>query len=218
MVNAQTLIAGKIYGADYSSTITDASVRVTCGSESLNTISLGDGTYAVRFEQADCDLGYSVSVVSDKGGLTGSGSGVIIECDNANCDENYFAIINLALKARQTSHSSGSGGKIFICGNGKCDSGETVNTCPRDCKVIIQSSLDTTGETNSQGETDPQTGTQTEEIKNPVKNSGFLENITGAAVGAWNNSIVKAALIIVLIGLIILLIVFIALRKRGMSY
>jgi len=85
LCSAQTLVAGKIYNADYSSVIEGASVNVKCGSNTLITRSLADGTYAVRFEQVQCTLGNNVIVTSSKNGLSGSESGVIAECLSGSC-------------------------------------------------------------------------------------------------------------------------------------
>lgn len=55
LAGAYTLIAGKIYNADFSQTVENAIVEVSCG-ESMNvTTSLEDGTYAVKFNETFCD-------------------------------------------------------------------------------------------------------------------------------------------------------------------
>src|SRR3989338_11634255 len=104
LVNAQTLVAGKIYNSGYTDVIKDVSITVTCNSNVLTTTSLDDGTYAVKFNENLCGLGNSVNVNAIKEDLSSSGSGTVIECDSPNdCTEGYVSIINLAIKAKQTS-------------------------------------------------------------------------------------------------------------------
>ena len=148
MASAQTLIAGKVYNSDYSSLIEGASVTVQCNTNRLVTTSLADGTYAVRFNQTECTLGNGVSVTASKGSLSGSGSGVVVECLSGDCNDEYSTVINTAMKETNSGSpvssgggSSGGGGRarVYICGNGKCDSGETEVTCARDCKTETNS-------------------------------------------------------------------------------
>jgi len=54
--------------------------------------------------------------------------------------EDYSTVINTAMKGANNPVSSGGGsssGKVYICGNGKCDSGETAVTCRKDCQPKI---------------------------------------------------------------------------------
>lgn len=161
-VAGKVLVAGKVYDLNYGVNIADANVVITCNNHPLDTKSLNDGTYAVRFESSECILGNTIKVSSEKGALIGSESGTVIACNEANCDEDYFSLINLALKPRQAiqySHSgSGSSSgtrRVYICGNGKCDSGETQNTCPKDCKIPLLSVSD---ESANNEDTTQQTG------------------------------------------------------------
>ncbi len=202
--SAQTLIAGKVYNSDYSSVIGGASVTVHCGVSDLATISLNDGTYAVRFDKSNCTLGNGVSVTSSKDRLRGSKSGVVAGCLSGNCGDEYSTVINTAMKDTGSGNSGGSssgGGhaRVYICGNGKCDSGETATTCARDCKKTANSTnttcTTTTCPVDNQTETIALTSTE------PVS-----FGITGASV-MWENLLsipffvgLLAFLIVLLIG------------------
>ena len=83
VVSATTIIAGKVYNHDYSQTIANATVEVTCNNNLKITSSLNDGSYAVTYCESTCqtdpvcDDGDTLSVYAEKDGLTGSNSGVI---------------------------------------------------------------------------------------------------------------------------------------------
>jgi len=99
LTSAQTLVAGKIYNSDYSGNIGEASVIVTCNFNTLNTNSLNDGTYAVRFDVGLCNVDNDVKVTATKDNLAGEGNGVISVCnENQNCDDGLVSIVNLNLK------------------------------------------------------------------------------------------------------------------------
>ncbi|MEK6918376.1 MAG: hypothetical protein AABW51_05505 [Nanoarchaeota archaeon] len=139
-VSAQTPIMGKIYNSGYSDVLSGASVIIYCGSSSLSTTSFNDGAYVVKFEPEVCSYPNSIRVEANKDNLAGSNTGTLIECDGTNCTGDYFSVVNLNLKVQTPSSSSSpnSGGRgfyigYFNCGNNKCDTGETVNTCPKDC-------------------------------------------------------------------------------------
>ncbi|MFC1682127.1 hypothetical protein ACFL0X_00750 [Nanoarchaeota archaeon] len=80
-----TLVAGKIYNADYSDTIADAEIIVECDHDgSIQThsgvISLWDGSYAVTYTSVGeyaCDYGDVVTVTASKGDLHGQKTGVV---------------------------------------------------------------------------------------------------------------------------------------------
>jgi len=202
LASAQTMVAGKVYNSDYSSTIEGATIDVKCNSYSLTTTSLADGTYAVRFAESECTLGDNVNVVSNKGELTGSGSGIVAECED-NCQEDYFVIANLAMKQKPSSpggSSGGSSGRVYICGNGKCDSGETAITCKRDCEVKTNLTVNN-NETN-----------QTEPIAlNGTEPVSF--GVTGASV-AWEEFLSLPLFVSLLVFLVILLIGHKMIQKR----
>ncbi len=64
-VSAKTLIAGKIYNADFSETISGADVTVTCNGHIQTTTSLSDGSYSVTYKETgsgSCDSGDTLSV------------------------------------------------------------------------------------------------------------------------------------------------------------
>jgi hypothetical protein len=86
VVSAQTIIAGKIYNSDYSSTVAGANVTVTCNGNVQNTLSLSDGAYSVTYGEPEevevlatsCDSGDSLMVEAshpDYG--SGSATGII---------------------------------------------------------------------------------------------------------------------------------------------
>ena len=80
-VSAKTLIAGKIYNADYSDTIAGADVIVSCARGSVtnvqNITSESDGQYDVTFSWAECHEEDIVTVSAIKDGLYGSKTGVV---------------------------------------------------------------------------------------------------------------------------------------------
>ncbi len=98
-ISAKTLITGKIYNADYSDTIADASVTVSCehGSETnvQNTTSVSDGQYDVTFYSADCDQDDTVTVSAVKGSLYGSKTGIVH--DTAFGTDWDLAVVNVPL-------------------------------------------------------------------------------------------------------------------------
>ncbi len=84
LASAKTMIAGKIYNADFSDVVEGASVVVSCddgGDISVqNTTSLADGTYGVIFNEVgskSCNDGDTLTVYAEKGSLTGMQSGEI---------------------------------------------------------------------------------------------------------------------------------------------
>ena len=60
LVSATTIITGTIYNADYSDTVFNATVEVTCNGNQATpypVYSFNDGTYMVEFSNKDCDDG-----------------------------------------------------------------------------------------------------------------------------------------------------------------
>ncbi len=101
-VSAKTVIAGKIYNADYSDTIGAADVTITCvHGEDTNvqiTTSLSDGSYGVYYNENGenaCDSGDALTVSAVKGDLYGSKTGVVHE--NALPDNWDLAVVNVPL-------------------------------------------------------------------------------------------------------------------------
>jgi hypothetical protein len=71
-VSANTVITGKIYNADYSATVSDATVEITCGDSQdafQSTTSLSDGAYSVSYLNAICQQGSDLSVHAFKEGV-----------------------------------------------------------------------------------------------------------------------------------------------------
>jgi hypothetical protein len=102
-VSAETLIAGKIYNADYSDTIAEADVKVTCyhdeGSTPVSptireTDSLSDGAYSVTFNSTECDEDDELIVEAKKGDLSGVKTGTIHNNAFGTWD---LAIVNVPL-------------------------------------------------------------------------------------------------------------------------
>jgi hypothetical protein len=231
LASSQTLIAGKIYNSGFSSTISGADVSVTCNSQSLHTNTLGDGTYAVRFEETECIDGDSVSVSASKSGFQGkTGNGIVSKCEGDDCSDNYVIIINLGMKTQTSGSGSGEGrswGKYYMCGNGKCDSGESINTCPADCKTVqlLAQKTEPTGNSdnsNSGGQTGilNLTNETTEETQTETTNAGFFPGMTGATVGALGalGTFWTIIIVLFLVGVICVAIILRITRKRKFDW
>ena len=89
-VSAKTMISGKIYNSDFTGTINEANVTISCehkvGDDIFtnirNAISLSDGTYSVEYNEAaknGCDDGDIVTVTAKKNELHGVRSGIVHE-------------------------------------------------------------------------------------------------------------------------------------------
>jgi hypothetical protein len=204
LITAQTVIAGKIYNDNYSTTVADADVAVTCNSNTLTTLSLGDGTFAVSFDTGICNEPDAATAKASKEGLTGTSSGTVIKCDETfDCEGEYFALLNPNLKTVNPTpdpdNGGGGGGSwsgnsgFFMCGNQKCDTGETATTCPQDCKVTIVTNETTPEETSNQ---DPET------LDEQISDSQIQENIFWK-FNLRNMTGILAAIIILIIGLFI---------------
>lgn len=232
LISAQTLIVGKIYNADYSDTIADADVHVVCSSsEPLNTISLNDGTYAVRFNETECNESDVVNVTASKSGFNAKTESVIIsECEKGDCGGNYFIIINLGLEVKLPEDNDDSPHKkspskskrYYLCGNGICDSGETINTCPQDC--LCGNGICDSGETIHTCPQDCKQITKLADlnfedgetiiIQEPEETKGFISRITGATVGAVTSTTGMVTMVF-LIALVGTFVVARTLRKRN---
>jgi len=224
LLSAQTPVMGKIYTSDYNAVIPDASITVSCGSNSLSTISLNDGAYVVRFDPEYCAFPGSVSVEASKGNLKGSDSGSLIECDGINCTGDHFSIVNLALKIPGQSQSIASGGsKAYLghynCGNNKCDSGESIKTCPKDCIPPSQNTANINlainglpNQDNSDSGNDNSNGNENPEIITQENTSkGIFNGITGAAVSI---SKTRTGMALGFLIVAIAIIIFVLLKKE----
>jgi|SRR3989344_1145901 len=229
LASSQTLIAGKIYNSGFSDTISNADVVVSCNEgASLSTNSFDDGTYVVRFDESACKEGDSVSVRASKPGFVEkTGTGTVSKCEGVDCTDNYVMIINLGIKtqppAQTGSSSSSSGGgsnrvvRYYLCGNGKCDSGENVNTCAVDCKkvepVVQQNSTGDIVQLGAAKQESPE-GLQLVEGNQTENGQGF-GGITKAVIG----TIGIAGMIIVIIFLVVVVTLAIAVRLvRSRNY
>ena len=183
--SASTLVVGKIYNFDFSSTIADASVKVECvhngATNILYTTSLSDGVYAVKFEESECNESDEVEVSAETSALSGSESGTVITSTNGN----FSAVINLHLTEKPDDENDdsrgggGSGRRYYLCGNGKCESGESIKTCPEDCGSIQVLSAE--NNPNEQEDNDNETINLEENSEEAPE--GFFALITGAVIG-----------------------------------
>lgn len=194
MISANTLVTGNVYNSDFSSAIDGASIVISCDSASLSTNS-GNGTYAVIFSN-NCT---SVKIYASKDNLVGEENGIISPCTGTGClTADYLSVVNPLLKAQVVTPSVSSGGgrgtggskvPYYLCGNGICDSGETIETCAKDCVVITENN-------------DNQTSEAQPEETTPSRNG-----ITGAVIGAVTST-----------GGIVILIVLVLLGASGFYF
>lgn len=212
MISAETLVAGKIYNSAYTQNISGASVVIACNGVSLATTSLDDGAYAIKFgDSTGCILGMDVKVTASKDNLYGEGSSKVYSSEDEETE--YVAVSNINIKAKPSSggndntNSGGNGGgyysghvKYYYCGNDVCDTGETVETCSKDCTVSntpLVSDLINLDEEETQEEV-----TTEDEGK-----SGFF---TGAFIGGVSKGL---GLLILVIFVLVLAIIFFVVRK-----
>ena len=214
-ISANTLVTGVTYNEDFSDTISDVSLTIECDSVSLDTNSgngtyLEDGTYAIIFE-TNCSLDSIVKVTGTKGTLSGYAEGTVHNCTESDCIADFITIVNPNLAepptTTTTTTSSSSGGSsrsyYYYCGNGICDSGETANTCAKDCAVEnnLTNLLAPLNEDN-------------EEQENPEENSEDINSdnqrgITGAVIG----TVTSKGGIITIIALVVLVAGFFTIKK-----
>ena len=95
-----TIIAGKIYNSDYTATIPQADVEVTCGGNLLTTQSDNDGAYKVKYEGL-CVVDDTLTVYAEKDALSGSKTGTVKASGtcgaNDNCLINVFTGVDVAV-------------------------------------------------------------------------------------------------------------------------
>lgn len=75
-----TLVAGKIYDADFNEVV-GAEVVVTCGVGIENVTSGEDGSYTVSFKVGECNVDDDVTVVASKDGFLGYNDGIVLKHD-----------------------------------------------------------------------------------------------------------------------------------------
>src|SRR3989344_3528514 len=206
--SAQTLVTGKIYSGNYDNSASNASVHIECSHNGsinlLDTNSMMDGTYAVRFDENNCSENDSVKVsasLNDYSSSNTDGEGKIKICTADDCSNNsYLAIVNiLMIKPVQSNPApsggsggreggGGSGGYYYFCGNNKCDTGETPITCQKDCGNITVS--------DKTANTDANFTNQTINLLRDTSNQGITGAVTGF-FGSRNGLIVSGFIIIV---------------------
>jgi len=180
MTSAQSIVVGKVYDTS-NNILADASITVTCGvNGTLDTTSLFDGTYAVAFGETICTLGDSVKASGTKGTLSDSNSGTLVLCiEGTSCTEGeVIAILNLMLRAPSSGDNNNPGGggpshHYYLCGNGICDTGESIATCAKDCKPAVINNQTVINLSQPTQELTPENDGST----------GFFSGITGAVIG-----------------------------------
>jgi hypothetical protein len=90
-----TLIAGKIYNADFTAEIEGADVEISCNGSIQNVVSEANGQYNVIYSQYVCDAGDTLVVVAEKDGMYGSASGIIHE--DAIMNNWDLGVVNVAI-------------------------------------------------------------------------------------------------------------------------
>jgi hypothetical protein len=226
--SANTLVGGKIYDSDYSDVIGGANVSVQCGSEILDTASLSDGTYAVVFSNTgSCYASSKVKVIAFKGDLSGGIEAIINNSTEEGEGEEFFAVPNINLKAPSTptiptTPTSGGGGggitrRIYLCGNGICNSGETSQTCLKDCPIVIEeiSENETSTElinlsSNTENTSSVDGNLGNEETQNTENSHG----ITGRVIDIFGKTGNIILILVFALFLVIVITVISSIRKR----
>lgn len=196
--SASTIVAGKIYSLDYSSNIAGADVHVQCGSDYLDTTSLADGTYGVKFADDECNVSTAIYVTSTKSGFEGkTASDTFTKCVGVGCID--IAIVNIGMSVATSGGGGGGGGggsstRYYLCGNGVCNSGETTATCPGDCPAVQSISLLNNNTEVEENET---------ETQEKQSNTNFL---TGSAIAGFTEFATSGKGMAIIAGIVILII------------
>jgi hypothetical protein len=90
-----TLIAGKIYNADFTAEIEGANVEINCNGHVENVVSGANGQYNIIYSQDVCAAGDSLVVVAENDGMYGSASGIIHE--DAIMNNWDLGVVNVAI-------------------------------------------------------------------------------------------------------------------------
>ncbi len=105
-IPTKTVVAGKVYNADYSDTVSGANVNVTCTHNSsdtiidtlIDTLSLADGSYSVQFTADECALGDTIDVYGFKEGFgSGTGDGTKVNIDMSPSIDLALGVSNIVL-------------------------------------------------------------------------------------------------------------------------
>ena len=91
-----TTIVGKIYNADFSDTISNATVIVTCDGNNETTMSDVLGSYGVSYSDADCPVNSTLLVYAEKGNLSGMAGGDVNDANNLGIDVN-LGVVNVPI-------------------------------------------------------------------------------------------------------------------------
>jgi hypothetical protein len=88
MVNAKTLVAGKVYDMTQEPIVTvdGADVNVSCNGLVNLTTTLADGSYTVSFDDAVCNESHVVDISAQKGGLYGESKGNTVHDLSGVCE------------------------------------------------------------------------------------------------------------------------------------
>ena len=218
-----TIVTGKVYNSSGNS-VPDSNVSVNCNGNILNSVALSvyDGTYIVKFDLSQCTKNNTVVVFASKGTMSGVAKPVTVTiCTDSSCEINsYIAIANPVIKQTSTNPNSTSptsnvnnyyysNGNYYLCGNGKCDSGESELTCPRECKKTEPIKPITYTANNSET-----TGTNTTKIETlteilpQTNSSGIFSGVAGAVI----RTLGTAGTIGVGIFIVLILIIFISVK------
>jgi hypothetical protein len=124
LISANTLVGGKVYSSDYSSTISGTTINVDCDLDLKSTTSLGDGTFAIVFGADSCT---TIKVTAESDYKT-------IYISKVVSDDTPVIVIEKDNEKHGTT--GGTTRHYYNCGNGVCDAGETSSTCLSDCPVV----------------------------------------------------------------------------------